>query len=396
MKSNIYGLVAEFNPFHKGHEYIVNKIKEQDEDAVIVSVMSGHFMQRGIPAIVDKWKRAEMAIRGGVDLVLELPAVYAVQSADVFAAASMKILNNVAADVVAFGSECDSIDEIDSIAELMLYSEEYNMNLRAGLLAGDSYASASRDALKALGVSTVIKANDTLAISYAKQKKKNNYNFKLMTIKRMGSDYNSNEKSDFVSASKVRSIISAKMLDYDYLKSILPSYSYDILYKENCYADIDDFTELFYASILTRTNDELQEFDYSKEGLVNRILKSASTNKSIRNIVRESSTRRYNEAAVSRSVCQMMLGIKPEFISESHASKVDYIRVLGMNAKGKKLLRALSDKNIKVLQNLQRDLKKHNITGEISDYDIKATGLYSLVSHSVTINSDYIRKPYIV
>ncbi len=395
MSGKVYGIVAEFNPFHNGHQHLVQKIREKDEDAVIVAVMSGHFMQRGIPAILDKWKRAEIATKCGIDLVIELPAVFSVQSADIFAAAAMKILNDIDIDVLAFGIENESIDNIKLVAETMLHSEKYESLLSMYLGSGNSYATASRMALEDLGL-TVIKSNDTLAVSYVKQVLKNSYNFEFFAINRCGEDYNHTaSQGEFLSATHIREILNGKLVDYRLLSETLPQSSFDEIYSVNDYIDIDDFSAVFQTCVLINDKEKLQQFDFTNEGLVNRILKFSNSNNDISKIIDEVATRRYNRAAVSRCICHMMLGITKDLMTETAVWEIDYIRVLAMNKTGKRILKSLPKDKVNVIQNLKRDIKKMNITDKISDYDIKATGLYSLVSQSVNANTDYLRKPYI-
>ncbi len=394
--SNIYGVVSEFNPFHYGHEHLIDSIKSHDRDAVIVSVMSGNFVQRGHPAILDKWKRAEVAIKGGVDLVVELPAVYAVQSADIFAASSMKILCDLGVNRLAFGTELGDIDKLENLAYTMLYSEDYNQSVKYYLGEGYSYAVSSMKALQALGFDIEIKSNDTLALAYIKQSYINSYGFEFYAVKRIGEDYNSMNPSSIASATYIRSLLHGKLVNYSVLKELVPEYSYQMLLDDNNYPHLDDFGPFYFANILSRTEEELNHFDYSGDGLVNRLLKNSNTNKTLSNIIRETATKRYNESVISRKIVQIMLGIDGEFASEESASSSEYIRVLAMNERGKKVLKCASKNRAKTVINFNRDIKKKNITGGVPDYDIRATGLYSLVSHSVNMNSDYLRKPYIV
>ncbi|PID82791.1 MAG: hypothetical protein CSB15_01705 [Clostridiales bacterium] len=396
-KFNTIGIVAEFNPFHNGHKYIVETLKHKNPNSVVVAVMSGHFMQRGLPAIVDKWSRAEMAIAGGVDLVVELPAVFSLQSADVFAAASMKIMNDLQVDKVGFGIEHSSFEVLEKIANTMLFSKEYKDFLKLNLSMGNSFPNSSKKALEKLNQDFgVVKSNDTLAIAYIKQKIQNSYSFNFESISRIGEDYNSlSSKNDIVSASYIRNLFSSKMINYTTLKEYIPKETFEKLYKANDYVFLDDFSDIYLACLLTRTKEELNEFDFNGEGLINRLLKNSYKNQKLSNIISETKTRRYNDAQISRLIFSIILGINKNYLSEIKVKEINYIRVLAMNDKGRKKLKSLSKSSLNIVQNLSRDLKKLNIADEISDYDIKATGLYSLVSESVNANSDYIKKPYI-
>ncbi len=395
MQSKIYGVVSEFNPFHYGHEHLIRSIKAKNPDAAIVSVMSGNFVQRGLPAILDKWKRAEVAIKGGVDLVVELPAVFAVQSADIFAASSMKILRDIGIDELVFGTELGDIEILKAIVDTMLYSDEYKKMLKEYLTSGYSYAISSSKALSDAGIDAEIKSNDTLALAYIRQCYLRSYDFDFFAVKRIGAEYNSLDYDSVPSASAIRAMLYDKLVNYTKLKQMLPHYSYEMLYEENSYPHINDLSSYYYANIISRTLGELMAFDFAGDGIINRLLKVSNSNKSLTNVIREASTKRYNENVIARKVLHILLGMTPDFYSEEIASSTEYIRVLAMNDRGKTILKRATKNGAKTVMNFNRDIKKKNIAGLVPDYDIKATGLYSLVSHSVNMNSDYLRKPYI-
>ncbi|MGL5963958.1 MAG: nucleotidyltransferase family protein, partial [Fusobacteriaceae bacterium] len=164
------GVVVEYNPFHNGHKYHLEKAKEATEADIVIAVMSGDFTQRGEVACIDRFKRAEMALLNGVDLIAELPIFYSSQSAEIFAKGAMNILSELGVDFVVFGSESGEIENIEKIAELE-ESDEFKSYLELYMKKGDSYPTSYSNALKDLGFNQSIKSNDILGIEYVKSEK---------------------------------------------------------------------------------------------------------------------------------------------------------------------------------------------------------------------------------
>lgn len=187
----ITGIITEYNPFHKGHEYHLQKAKSDTNSDGIVCVMSGNFMQRGIPSIIDKWKRAEMAIKNGVDLVLELPLVYSISSAEYFAFGSVSLLNSLGiVDNLYFGSEDGDVSTLKKIAEILAdepfeYKTILKENLKSGLPFHSSRSNALASYIKSDDILDILRnSNNILGIEYIKTLKLLNSSICPYTLKK--------------------------------------------------------------------------------------------------------------------------------------------------------------------------------------------------------------------
>ena len=163
------GIIAEYNPFHNGHIYHLQKIREQFPNDAIVLVLSSHFTQRGIPSILNKWDKTSLALQYGVDLVLELPFAFSTQSADFFAQGAIEMLSAVGADFLVFGSESNNVEQLIEIADLQLDHPDFSKLIKQSLKRGFNYPTAINDVLDQLGGRKISSPNDLLGISYIKE-----------------------------------------------------------------------------------------------------------------------------------------------------------------------------------------------------------------------------------
>ena len=201
---NIIGIVCEYNPFHNGHMYQINEIKKKYKDSIIIVVCSSSFTQRGNLSLLNKWDKTKIALLNNVDIVLELPYVYTVQSSDIFAEFAIKILNEFKIDTLIFGSESNNLNELINSAKVQLNNTNFNTLVQKYLKDGINYPTALNNALKDLKCSPINTPNDLLGVSYIKTILENNYNIKIDTIKRTN-DYHDNELVDnIVSSSNIR------------------------------------------------------------------------------------------------------------------------------------------------------------------------------------------------
>jgi len=198
------GIICEYNPFHNGHLYHINKIKEMFPDSIIVLVMSGNFTQRGEVSLINKWDKTDIALTYGVDIVVELPFVFAVQSADIFARASIQLLSSLNIDTLVFGSETNDIQKLTLLAQTQINNKEYDKLVRNYLEDGINYPTALSKALFEITGKKVDKPNDILGVSYIREILIQNKNIEAVCIKR-NNDYNSIELNDSItSASSIR------------------------------------------------------------------------------------------------------------------------------------------------------------------------------------------------
>ena len=203
----IIGIIAEYNPFHLGHLYQINKIKELYPDSLIIAIISTSFTERGEISLLNKWDKTKICLESNIDLVVELPTLYATQSADMFAYGALKILNALHIDTLVFGTESDNIDELTLLAKTQLTNQKYDSLVKEYLDKGINYPTAMSKALADITNIKIDMPNDLLALSYIKEIIKNNYPITPVSIKRTN-DYHSKEvTSDIVNASLIRTML---------------------------------------------------------------------------------------------------------------------------------------------------------------------------------------------
>lgn len=354
----VLGIVAEYNPFHNGHLYHLEQSKAACGADCAVTVMSGNFIQRGEPAIVEKRARAEMALKAGIDLVLELPVVYAMSSAEFFAYAAVKILDSLGAvDYLCFGSESGDLEALDIIADILVREPpEFKETLRITLAAGKSYPSAREAALKAYiserpgsGIQTenIMKnSNDILGIEYLKALKRLNSGIRPLTIKRHGNTYNTaNLTGAFSSATSIRNLIGQDpgTASLKELAGVMPPSSLEILEREFAQGRGPVFPEAFGSILLSglrrMTAAEIKDLPYVSEGLENRIKEAAENSLSLEDLLDAVGTRRYTDTRIRRALFSLLTGMTgSEFDSFNEAGGPQYIRILGFDDKGRQLL----------------------------------------------------------
>ena len=317
----ITGIIAEFNPFHNGHKYLL----EQAEGLKIVA-MSGNFMQRGEPAIVDKWTRAQMALENGADLVVELPFLVSVQAADFFGQGAVDILARLGVDTLAFGTE--EVLDYQQIADL--YAErgqemEFFMENLPNSLSYPQKTQAMWKEFAGLDFSGDT-PNHVLALAYAKAVA--GRNIKLHPIKRQGAGYHSVDKDvDFVSATALRQHQS----DRDFLERFMPSVT---LFEQTCKVSWDNYFPLLHYQILS--NPDLTATYQVNQEMVVRIKEAIKTAQSVEELVETVATKRYTKARVRRLLTYILVQARESDLPEG-------IHVLGFTEKGRQHLKALKE-----------------------------------------------------
>jgi predicted nucleotidyltransferase len=353
----VLGIVAEYNPFHNGHLYHLEQSKAACGADCVICVMSGNFIQRGEPAIVEKRARAEMALKAGINLVLELPVVYAMSSAEYFAHAAVKILDSLGAvDYLCFGSESGDLEGLAAIAEVLVQEpQEFKEALRRALAAGNSYPSARETALKACipegyganHLEEIMKSpNNILGIEYLKALKRLNSSILPMTVKRLGNAYNNaNLTGVFSSATSIRNQIrkNPETAPLNGLGNLLPPSVLEILEREFSQGRGPVFPEAFDAILLSglrrMTAAEIRDLPYVSEGLENRIKEAAQNCLSLEGLLDGIGTRRYTDTRIRRALFSILTGMRGgEFDRFNESGGPQYIRILGFDSKGRQLL----------------------------------------------------------
>ena len=347
------GIVAEYNPFHKGHEYHINKSREIAGNTPVIVVMSGDFVQRGDAAICDKFSRAEMALRCGADLVLELPIAYAMQSAEHFARGAVSILRAMDVDNISFGCECDDLSVLTEIAEILRTEPAwYKTALSEKLAKGLSFPTARSRALGDFG-KILETPNNILAIEYLKMGAPN-----PIAIKRYGAEHDGQPAGDIASASFIRS-----SLDY----SFMPAAARGILGREIALGKAPNTLEPLEAAIIAflrkTTPEYLMKIHDISEGLENRI-KQWSSLGTLPAILTAIKSKRYTHSRIRRVILNAFFGITTGDV----VAPPMYIRLLGSTERGRAELKKSA---LPIVTKAAR--------AELSHTDVLATDIYSLL-----------------
>lgn len=397
----ITGIITEYNPFHKGHEYHLRNAKFDTNADGIICVMSGHFMQRGIPGIIDKWKRAEMAIQNGVDLILELPVVYALSSAEHFAFGSVSLLNSLGiVDNIYFGSEEGRIDILQKIANTLVdepleYRNLLKNHLDLGLPFHLSRANALNEYLNSSDIFNVLaSSNNILGIEYIKSLIKLQSKIVPNTLKREGSSYNDiNLSSAYSSATSIRNHLKKNSLTE--LINILPRASYDIL----CELSSADYPFIFEEDMfkhikykLLTNENSLSKLPDISEGLDNKIFNEILNSNSLNELILNSKSKRYTYTRISRILTQSFLNLETFDLLKLCKTPAPYARVLGFNSNGRAMLKNIKSKgNI----NLITKVPRNNLCDHMK-IDILGTKVYSLLNPKINPMDDYLKGPVII
>lgn len=364
------GIICEYNPFHNGHLYMINKIKEMYPNSTIICVMSGNFTERGDVSIINKWDKTYIALNYGVDLVIELPFVYSSQSADIFALGAIKILNHLNVDKLIFGSETNDLDLLDKLADIELHDDKFNIKVKEYMDKGFNYPTALSASLKEINNISISNPNDLLGLSYIKAIKSINSNIKPLTIKRTN-DYNSLELNDKItSASSIRNALKNNIDVKEYVPELTYKYLTKLHFNNN-------YFKLLKYKILTTDISIYQTVD---EGLKYRIMKYINESNSIEQLIDKVKTKRYTYNKLQRMFTHILCSFTKE---EASNIDIEYIRVLGFNEKGRKYLNSI-----------KKDIEVPIITGyssiksKILDIEYRVNYIYALDNENELIERE--------
>lgn len=402
----IMATIAEYNPFHKGHLFHLIQSKEKSSCTHTMVLMSGDFVQRGTPAIADKWTRTKIALLNDVDLVCELPFYAACQSAEFFARGALAILNATqAVDFLSFGCEEKAIEKLYEVAYRMVDEpDSFKTLLQSRLKEGYSFAAARQYAVSKLYNPTIgemlSRPNNILAIEYLKAMIRTNSLIKPLGIQRKGETYDANQwppPSNYASATQIRK----GLLDGFDVQPYLP-YSLSHLENaiENATLGIAKFDLALTTRLLQTSAVELRRFPYVSEGIENRILKSLHHHQTLEDISKHAASKRMPESRIRRILTNFMLGMSRNLFNTAYSGEAQpYLRVLGFNKRGTEILNRI--KNSSTIPRLTQLKKAKNILTEnqykLLEKDILASNLYHLYfNHEFVYNEDYYRSPILI
>jgi len=339
------GIIAEYNPFHNGHRYHMAETRIQTGADYLVVIMSGDYVQRGEPAIFNKYFRTRTALMSGADLVLELPVFGAISSAADFAGCAVSSLEKSGlVDILSFGSECGNLHFLKSQAECMgMETEEISSLIRQGLKKGLSWPMARADAYETAGYGAVPSSpNDILGIEYLKALKELHSPMEPFTIARTDPGYHSeNRNGSFASATAARKAIEEN--DPDFLMKILPDAFFSCFEKEGCPAvTFDDFSAVLNEKLLNASQKQLEDASGMPKDLAAKLYKNRLRFLPARKLTAASKDRQYTYTRVSRSLLNVTLGItKQDLSSFKEMDMCPWLRILGFQRDAAPLLTEL-------------------------------------------------------
>lgn len=403
----VLGIVCEYNPFHNGHLYHLEELKKITGSNYSIAIMSGNFTQRGSTAIIDKWSRTETALKAGIDLVIELPTLYAISSAENFADGAIHILDSLKiVDYVGFGAETSDIDVLDNIADV-LYNEPraYKTLLSHELNKGISFPKARENALLIYlnnirkYVNVVSAPNNILGIEYIKALKKYKSIIKPISIARFEAGHNDlSYHSNIASGTTIRNII--KNGNFDILRRLVPESSYSILMdnikQTHIVPDLSVFERQIFYNLRKMSIEEIRNLPDVTEGLEFSIKKAANSCNSIYEFLNIIKSKRYTSTRLQRILLYSLLGITKKDM-ELSKKVTPYIRVLGLNNKGKFMISEIAKANpkLEIITSVKRFLDNSNNKNlkTMLNKDIFATDVYTLgFSYDSCSNLDFTKK----
>lgn len=446
---NITGLIVEYNPFHNGHIYHLQKSLEKTNADASIAVMSGNFIQRGEPALFDKFSRAKAAVESGVDLVVELPSLYASQSAELFAKGSVSLLNSLGCvNSICFGSEEGNIDALYLIASILcLEPQEFKEKLSSYLSEGMLFPTARNKALfdyinspdfsfgdnfNGIDLSEerlndiLSSSNNILGIEYIKQLISLKSDIKPFTIGRIHSEYNSEEISGNINSAtavrkKLYEIISSKennSSDIDELvKSIqtstditnsIPESTLNMITSNIEKGFLPMYPEYFFETLIStiiRDKKNLESYFDISEGIENKIFKAALVAKNYDELLNLVKSKRYTMTRIKRCLNNILLGItKDDMELAKGINTIPYVRILAFNSKGREIIREIKKSSeIKIINKfseVEHFMDDKNFKFLIEN-DIKCTDIYNTIYYKknrplLKGSMDYFIKPIYV
>jgi len=345
----VTGIIAEYNPFHNGHIYHINKAKDITKADVMIGVISGNFTQRGEASIIDKFEKTNAALTNGLDLVVELPYIYTVQNASVFGSKSVEILNMLKVNNIVFGSETNNLKELQKFAEYNIEIDHLKEIMDKGMSFPKSYGLLAGS----------LYPNDILAISYLRAIK--NTNIKPISIQRTNS-YHGEEINNIASAKAIRLAIKNGN-DYS---SATPIKIDNPIYN-------DDLYPYLQKTLMTRSKEELKNIFLVSEGIENMLIKNSYLYNTYDEFINNSVSKRYTRSRINRICLNIMNNITKDDVR--NLSKMNYIRVLGFNDKGQNYLKTIKkDENINLITQFK------NIPNDYKDIEWKINNLYATLT----------------
>lgn len=370
------GIVVEYNPFHNGHKLHLMEAKKNGD--LVIAVMSGNFLQRGEPAIYDKWTRAHMALKNGVDLVVELPVFYSAQAAEIFSHGAVDILDKLGAENLVFGSESSDLKKLKKIAYLQIDEKELvDEKIKEKMEAGISYPNAINTVIEELlGEKGILKPNDILGVEYIKAIKKLGSSMEARLIERKAVGYHDKEIIDEItSATSIREMIKENRAGE--IKRVMPVESLELLSTPTY---LENFYPLLRYEILNNY-EELKFIVDMEVGLDNRVFEMAVKYPDFHDFYKNLMTKRYTNGRIQRVLIHILLKIDKKIIDETRDGTT-YVKILGFSERGSGYLKekkeTLRIKPLSGLKNVSLILDERE--RELLNFEIKCDRIYGIIN----------------
>lgn len=360
------GIICEYSPFHNGHLYHINKIKEMFPNCNIILIMSSSFLERGDISILDKWAKTDIALEMGVNIVIELPFVFSSQSADIFAKGAIEILKSMHVDKIIFGSELNDINKLKEIASTQINNKEFEALVKDNVSKGINYPTALAKSLKEILGYTTNNPNDLLGISYIKEIIKQDAKIEPITIKRTNDFHDKKLSNKIASASSIREAIRKNKN----VKKYVPLITYKYL-KKQCYLIEQYFPYLKYK-IISEINN-LDIYQTVDEGIEGRIKKYIYTSNSLEELIKNIKNKRFTYNKINRMLIHILCGFTKEEAKKYKNN--EYIRILGFNKSGREYLN-----KIKKISELPIITGYSNTSSKILDIEFRVSSIYYMAS----------------
>lgn len=394
---SVLGIIAEYNPFHNGHLYLLKRAQQEQEFAATMVVMSGNFLQRGEPAFCDKWARAEMALHGGVDLVIELPFCFAARSAYFFAKGALQLLQHSGVVThLAFGSESGQLSQLQEIAKVLAQEpESYRAVLKKGLSQGLPFPLARSSALQEyLGgekkelQELLLGPNNILALEYLRVIEEEGFSLHPLTVPRQGSSFHSHELSPYSSASAIRQAL-YQDLGWEKASPSLPPASKKILQEEIAQGRApvrpDSLEQAILVKLRLLSSDDLREIYEVSEGLEFRIKAAANTCGTLEELRRQIKSKRYSWTRINRTLLYILFALSKKQIELCDQHGPQYLHLLGFSAKGREILQEIKIKSKLKLFSRGSEMKQaydenpDTVLAAMIELEQQASDIYSLL-----------------
>lgn len=375
------GIIAEYNPFHNGHKFHIDKTKSQLNIDSSICIISGNFTQRGEPCLYNKWEKTKMALSNGIDLVIEMPTYYAVNSAQNFATYGINLLNSLGIiDYISFGTECEDLNILKQIVDIVLNEPlEYKEELKKQLSIGNLFAKSNELAiLKVLNDKNYEKIlstpNNILAIEYLKALKKSNSKIMPFNIQRTNDYLSLDINSNICSATAIRNALEKNT--HTNLENVVPLSTHETI-KKSTPKFLKDFESQIIYMIRKMNLNDLNDILEVTEGLDVRLKKFSFETNDIYELIHKVKTKRFTQTKIQRILIHILLGMTKTEFENIQKNNYIYIRVLGMTNKGKDLLKNISKTcNIPVISSVKKYINTYGLN-PLLEKDILSSNIYS-------------------